>query len=196
MQYPLHLRFKLFALSPQIRVTDADNKTVCYVKQKLFRLKEAVNVYRDESREKILCEIKADRIIDFSANYNFYDESGETFGSVKRKGMRSIWKAHYEVYDDQQQHTATIQEENPMAKVMDSFLGEIPLVSLFSGYMFHPKYGLTPNGGDSPVMRVTKQPSMWEGVFKIDKLGEMDPVEELRGLMAFLMMLLLERSRG
>ena len=138
MQYPLTMSFKILALAPQIKVTDDAGNTVCYVKQKMFKLKEAVNVFRDQTQQQLLCEIKADRIIDWSANYHFYDTSGETFGSVRRKGVRSIWKAHYEVFDEDGNHESTISELNPMAKVADSFLGELPIVGLFSGYLFHP----------------------------------------------------------
>jgi len=195
MNYPLDVRFKILALAPQIHVIDATGETVCYVKQKLFKLKELVNVFEDPSRQKKLCEIKADRIIDWSASYHFYDANGESFGSVKRRGLRSMWKAHYEVYDEQESHQGTITEENPMAKIADAMLSEVPLLGAFSGYFFHPKYVLTtPHGQD--IFRATKRPSMFESKYVIDKLVELDPVEELRGLMAYLMMLLLERTRG
>ena len=195
MEYPLHMSFKIMALSPQIKVTDSTGETVCYVKQKMFKLKEAVNVFRDESQKVKLCELKADRMIDFSANYHFFDTSGESFGGLRRKGMRSIWKAHYELMDESDQHLATISEENPMAKILDSMLGEIPLMGAFSGYLFHPKY-LMSSLNNEPLLRLEKQPAMWEGKFKVDKLADIDPVDELRSLMGFLMMTLLERQRG
>ncbi len=196
MQYPLDVSFKILALAPQIRVTDAAGNAVCYVKQKMFKLKEAVNVFSDESQTQKLCEIKADRIIDWSASYHFYDTRGESFGSVKRKGMRSLWRAHYDVFDEQGRQTGVINEENPMAKVADSMLGEVPILGMFTGYFFHPKYIMKSTGQENLLLRVTKQPAMWEGKYTVDKLANLDPVDELRGLMAFLMMLLLERTRG
>ena len=68
MNYPLQMRFKILALAPQIHVTDSTGATVCYVRQKMFRLKENVSVFRDETQKTLLCEIKADRIIDWSAS--------------------------------------------------------------------------------------------------------------------------------
>ncbi len=195
MDYPLKIRFKLFALSPQIFVEDSAGKTVCYVKQKLFKLKEAVNVFTDSSQQNILCQIKADRIIDFSANYRFYDNSGESFGSIRRKGMRSLWKAHYEILDESGNVEATISEENPMAKVMDGLLGEIPIIGLFTGYLFHPRYALTDSGGQLR-MRMTKKRAFLEGRYDLERMFDYDDVAELRGLMGFMMMALLERRRG
>ena len=196
MEYPLSLSFKIMALSPQIYVRDANGDVVCYVKQKMFRLKEAVTVYRDQTKSDVFCEIKADRVIDWSAKYLFFDSTGETFGSVKRKGMKSLWKAHYEVYDENDNHISNISEENPMAKVMDSMLGQVPVLGMLTGYMFHPKYLLTSAVDGTPKMRLSKQPAMWEGKYTLDRMYDFDDVDELRGLMAFMMMSLLERNRG
>lgn len=195
MQYPLKMSFKLMALTPQIYVRDSADETICYVKQKMFKLKEAVTVFSDDSQSSTLCQIKADRIIDWSACYHFIDNNGETFGAVRRKGMRSIWKARYEVLDENDNHISTIEEENPMAKVADTLLGQIPALGIATGYLFHPKYLLKSVSGE-PCLRMTKESALWEGKYRIDKLIECDPVDELRSLMAFLMMSLLERKRG
>jgi len=195
MNYPLDMKFRILAFAPQISVIDAGGATICYVQQKMFRLKEAVNVFTDQSKKQLLCEIKSDRVIDFSACYSFFDTSGEKFGSVSRKGMRSLWKAHYEINDEDGNRYASISEENPMAKVFDSLLGEIPVVGLLCGYFFHPMYlGTSVNG--SSLFRLTKQRSFLESSYKIDKLADADPVEELRALMSMIMMALLERRRG
>ena len=49
MKYPLSLSFKIMAMAPQIYVRDATGEIVCYVKQKMFRLKEVVSVFRDQN---------------------------------------------------------------------------------------------------------------------------------------------------
>ncbi len=195
MNYPLDMRFRILTLAPKIQVRDASGETVCFVQQKLFRLKEAVNVFQDESQQKLLCAINADRVIDWSACYNFSDSGGEFLGAVRRKGMRSIWRAHYEILDESRQQYATIQEENPMAKVFDSFLGDVPVLGLATGYFFHPRY-LCSDPSGQPLFRLTKQRALLESSYRIDKLGQADPVDELRALMSMIMMTLLERQRG
>jgi hypothetical protein len=195
MQYPLTMRFKILAFAPQIAVTDASGEEVCYVRQKMFRFREAVVVFKTKAMKDKLCDIKADRIIDWSASYHFTDTSGETFGAVRRKGMRSIWKAHYEILDESDQQFATVSEENPMAKVFDALLGEIPVVGLLTGYVFQPRYLVNSTSG-TPMLRLEKQRGFLESRFVISKLAELDPVEELRTLMSLLMMTLLERRRG
>ena len=99
MNYPLTMTFKILAVAPQIFVRDANGTEIMYVKQKLFKLKEAINIFSDQSQSHQLYAIKADRIIDFSARYNFSDNQGLTLGAVKRRGMRSLWKASYDILE-------------------------------------------------------------------------------------------------
>jgi hypothetical protein len=163
---------------------------------KLFRLREKIELFKDSSRTQMLALIEADRIIDWSAKYTFKSPAGGTFGSVGRRGMKSIWRAHYEVFPPAGGAPAfTIREENPMAKIFDALLGEIPIVGLFTGYMIHPKY-LASRPDGTPVMRLTKMPSLLERRFTIDQLSPVDEGEQAALVMSFLMMILLERSRG
>lgn len=195
MNYPLNLRFKLFALANQVSATDANGQQVCYVKQKMFKLKEHVNVFTDREMKHPLCEIKTDKIIDFSAKYTFTTPDGAVLGAVQRKGMRSIWKAHYQISDASGQVVMEINEENPWAKFWDGVLGEIPIVGFITGFILHPKYLISNTAGE-PLFRATKQPAFFEGLFTIDELKDVPEASDLLALLAVLMMLLLERQRG
>ena len=75
MKYPLNLKCKIIAISPQIYVTDSDENSVLYIKQKFLKLKEHVELFTDKTKEKKLCDIRASGIIDWSASYNFTDEN-------------------------------------------------------------------------------------------------------------------------
>ena len=194
LNYPLQLSFKIMAMAPQISVTDASGNLVAYVKQKLFKLKEAVTVFADVKQTQPLYKMNADRVLDFSARYHFADTQGTPLGSVKRQGMKSLWKAHYDILDGDNP-VMSIQEESPWIKVADAILDQIPLVGLISGYIFHPAYLVSRPDGTA-VMRLEKQPAFFEGKFKIEKKADLDPTEEQRVLLSLLMMILLERTRG
>ena len=62
-------------------------------------------------------------------------------------------------------------------------------------YIFNPSYLIATEGG-TELFRITKEPSFWGGLFKIDKLSEVDSSEEIRCMMGLLMMIFLEKSRG
>jgi hypothetical protein len=196
LQYPLTLSFKILALASQATITDASGRTVLYTRQKLLKFKEHVEIWTDKSQSTRLADIRANKVIDWSARYFFTDASGAAIGSVGRRGWRSIWKAHYETFHASAESPLfSIREENPWAKVLDSLLGEIPILGMFTGYFCHPSYiASTPDG--TPAMRLVKQPAFWEGRFQIEKTANLAPRDELSLFLSFLMLVLLERSRG
>jgi hypothetical protein len=194
MNFPLDLSFKKIALNPQVKVSDASGGVVLYTKQKAFKLKEAVTIFADEAQTRPLYTINADRVLDFNAKYNIADSFGNSVGAVARKGRKSIWRAEYEVLNGGGP-AMTIREENGWVKVGDALFNELPIVGIFSGYVFNPSYLLS-NASSAPLMRLAKQPAFMEGKFRIEKLAEMSQEEETRAVLSFLMMVLLERRRG
>jgi hypothetical protein len=195
LNYPLELSFKLLAIASQIYIRDANGQLLGYVKQKLFKLKEDINIFADESQTQHLYNIKADRVLDFSAKYNFSDAAGNNLGSIKRQGMRSIWRANYDIFDAASNQVMKINEENGWVKVIDSLVGELPLVGMFTGYFFNPAYLISRIDG-TPIARLQKQPAFFEGKFQLSALIQLSDDDEVRVLLGALSMTLLERSRG
>lgn len=195
MNYPLQLSFKIMAIAQQLSVREATGNLIFYVKQKAFKLKEAVTIFADAEQQQPRFHINANKILDFSANYQFTDHAGAPAGSIRRKGMRSIWRASYDIYDESNNPVMSVHEENPWSKVFDSLLGEVPLVGIFTGFFFHPSYLVSRTDG-SPVMRLKKQRAFFEGKFTIEKLTELNEADETRTLLGLIMLLLLERLRG
>ena len=194
MEYPLHVSFKIAAFGNRFTMTDNNGNVMFYVKQKMFKLKEAIKVFTDNTLTNQLYTINADRIIDFSARYNFTDMNGQSLGSIKRKGMRSLWRANYQVFDGDNQ-LLEIKEVSVFIRFLDALFTSIPCIGLCSGFVFHPSYLITKLDG-TEMMRVKKKPALFEGKFKIEKLAEMSEFEEMQMLLSIMMMLLLERIRG
>ena len=195
MNFPITLTFKLLALASQIYVRDAGGNTVGYVKQKLLKLKEDINVFADENQTQLLFNIKSDRVIDFSAQYNFTDSQGIFLGSIKRQGMRSLWRSHYQIFDANNRQVLEINEENAWVKVVDALVGEIPVVGMFTGYVFNPAY-IVSKTDNSPVVRLQKQPAFFESKFLVTPQNQLSPDQESLILLSVLTMVLLERTRG
>jgi uncharacterized protein YxjI len=190
LNYPLNLSFKIIALAPQVRVTDASGQLVMYVRQKVLALREDVKIFADEQQQRQLFQVKADRIIDFSAQYNITAIGGGPAGAIKRRGMRSIWKATYEVRDPSGAEVGLIHEENPWLKVLDSIASEIPFLGMF----INPAYLVDLRG--QTVLYLKKQPAFFEGKFTLERRGDFSDADEKLLIASIMMMLMLERSRG
>jgi hypothetical protein len=195
MNYPLQLSFEILSIGRKLSVVDAAGNLSFFVKQKMFKLKESVTVFADADQKLPLYELKADRVIDFSANYHFNDTRGAHVGTVRRKGMKSLWRARYDIINGNSSNGLTIQEANPWAKVCDALFCEIPILGMFSGYVFHPEYVVAREDGTA-VMRLKKEPAFFQGKFSIEKLAAVSEAEETRILLSLIMMVLLERQRG
>lgn len=194
MQFPLQVAFRRLALSPQIRVTDARGRLTHYVRQKLFKLRESVTVFADEGQSQPIFRIDADRVIDFNAAYRIADPAGRPIGMVRRRGMRSLWKAHYEI-QTLDGSLLTVSEENPWIKVLDGLLSSLPIIGLFAGYWLHPAYLVTDRAG-RVVARVQKTPALTESRYRIDGQPVLQGDALDATLVGIFMMLLLERTRG
>ncbi len=175
-------------------IADAQGNPLFYVRQKIFKLKEVINVFADVERSQELFTIKADRIIDFSARYNFSDPTGKVIGAVKRRGMKSLWKAHFDIFDGEN-IAFTIEEENPWVKVIDSLVADLPFGSFVTGYLFNPTY-LVSRSGAGVVMKLSKRPTFWSRKFIIHQVDQVHDREQTQILLSLMMMILLERGRG
>lgn len=195
-EFPLEFTFKIGTIANDFVAKDASGKTIAYVRQKMFKLKEAVSVFDDESKSKVLYKINADRWLDYNASYNFSaGDSEDNVGRVGRRGRKSLWNAHYEIFDKEGDQEYSIREENPWAKVWDAVLGEIPVVSMFTGYFANPRY-IVKNLDDEVILRLKKQPSFFGRRFHLEKVGDISKEEAERALLSLMMMSLLERRRG
>ena len=194
--YPLNFEFKISTLSNDFIAKDSQGNTIAYVRQKMLKLKEKVIVFSDESKTKELFYIDADKWLDFNTAYSFTSaEGGLDLGKVCRKGWASLLKAKYELYDENGQQDLFIEEENAWVKFWDGLFKQIPIVNMFTGYFFNPKYTVKRPDGKLVGMS-SKEKSFFGRKFKYDKLAEYEKGEELRVLLGLMMMVLLERRRG
>ncbi len=195
IQFPVTFQFKISTLANDFVAKDANGRTIAFVHQKMFKFKEDILIFENETKTKVNYRIKADKWLDFSAAYTFYDEQGNDFGKILRKGWKSAWKVKYDIADDGQQIKYTLNEENAWTRILDSMIGEIPILGFFTGYFFHPSY-LVSNMNNEPIVRLKKLPSFLGKSFEVTKVGEMNNQDDDRIMLGLMMMILLERHRG
>ena len=195
LQYPLFLKFKLTTLSSDFTITDSNENSLAYVRQKMFKLKEDVVVFNNESKSQENFRIRANQWIDFNASYAITDSFGKNLGKIARKGMRSIWKATYNIFDQNDTQKYKVQEENAWVKVLDGMVGEIPIIGMFTGYFLNPSYIVHDNNGKE-IYRLRKMPSFFGRKFQLDQINDIADEDETLVVLSLMMMVLLERAKG
>lgn len=196
MQFPLTMKFKIATLGNRFTVLDASGAEILFVKQKMFKLREDVEVYRDQTKAQLLFRLKANKILDFSPTFQLTDAAGTPTASIKRNGGKSLLKADYDLFIGDQP-AGKVQEENGWIKVLDALIGQLGLIGLFSGYFLNPSYIVNAPDGTA-IARIKKQPSFFESSFVIETetLGSQSEATQQCYALLFMVVIILERSRG
>ena len=189
LNYPLNLQFKLLALNPQVKISDAAGATVMYVKEKAFSLKIDIKVFADEAQQQQLYQIKADKVIGMNIPFSITTPQGALVGKVMRPSMASLWKATYQISDASGKEVAVLHEENPWLKVLDSVLSDVPFIHM----LINPGY-LVDQAGQT-VLYLKKQPSLVDRQFKLEKRGNLSEADERLVVSGTLLAMMMERMR-
>lgn len=129
------LRRQVLALTGKIRVYAPSGDLALFSEQKMFKLREDIRVYSDETKQLELLWVQARQIIDFAAAYDVVDStSGMKVGALRRKGFRSLVRDAWEILDPGDMLIGTIQEDN-MTRAM--------LRRLFFGSLLPQVYEVT-----------------------------------------------------
>jgi uncharacterized protein YxjI len=117
------LKRQVFSLTGKFRLYNPNGDLMLYSQQKMFKLKEDIRVFSDESMTQELLVIQARQIIDFSAAYDVIDPIYNTkVGVLRRKGFRSIMRDEWEVLDVYDQFLGILQEDNMARALLRRFL--------------------------------------------------------------------------
>ncbi len=119
--YVLHRQ--VFALTGKFRIYDPMQNIVMFSEQKMFKLREDIRVYSDESKTREVLRIKARQIIDFYAAYDVVDaETNQKVGALRRKGLRSLLRDEWEVLDENDNVKGMLFEDNMGLALLRRFL--------------------------------------------------------------------------
>lgn len=106
------IKKQAIALTGKIRIYSPDGALQMFSEQKMFKLREDIRVFSDESKTQEVLAIRARQIIDFSASYDVLDPMEGKVGALRRKGLRSILRDEWEVLNTQDQVVAIVTEDS------------------------------------------------------------------------------------
>ena len=120
------LKRQVFALAGKFRFYDPSGKLVLFSEQKMFKLREDIRVFSDESKTQEVLMIKARQIIDFSAAYDVVDSAtGQKIGALRRKGLASLLRDEWEILDVGDIAIGTLFEDSMGLALIRRFLSNL-----------------------------------------------------------------------
>ncbi|MEW6717495.1 MAG: hypothetical protein AB1345_08330 [Chloroflexota bacterium] len=117
------LKRQILALTGKFRIFNPTGQLVLFSQQKMFRLREDIRVFTDESMGQELLHIQARQILDFSAAYDVIDTTYQSkVGVLRRKGFRSLMRDEWEVLDNLDQPIGILCEDSLGLALLRRFL--------------------------------------------------------------------------
>jgi len=119
-------RKKILALmGAEFEIFRPDGTLAFFVKQKAFKLKEAITVCTDAGQTNPVLTIQARSIMDFSAAYDVATPEGEKIGALKRDGMKSLLRDKWLILDVNDRTIGQIEEDSMLFAMLRRFLSNL-----------------------------------------------------------------------
>ncbi|HUF37663.1 MAG TPA: hypothetical protein VMN57_04000 [Anaerolineales bacterium] len=120
------LKRQAIALTGKVRIYDPSKRLVLFSEQRMFKLKEDIRVYADESKSAEVLTIRARSVIDFSAAYDVIDvAAGEKVGVLRRKGLRSMLRDEWELLDPRDALIGVLTEDSLQLALLRRLLSSL-----------------------------------------------------------------------
>lgn len=118
-----HLKRQILALTGIVRIYNPQGEMLLYSRQRMFRLKEDIRVYRDEEMSQEILQIRARQVLDFSAAYDVVDSlSGHKVGALRRRGWQSLARDEWQILSADDTPIGLIQEDTLGRALLRRFL--------------------------------------------------------------------------
>jgi uncharacterized protein YxjI len=128
------LKRQVFALTGKFRFYDPSGNLLLFSEQKMFKLREDIRVFSDESKSQEVLMIKARQFIDFSAAYDVVDSAtNQKVGALRRKGLASLLRDEWEILD---------VNDNVIGKLFEDSMG-LALIRRFLSNLVPQNYDIT-----------------------------------------------------
>lgn len=197
MEFPIEVRYLMGPIP--FALVDARGAPIGYAESQ-SGYPQFTTVYADEAKTTPIYKLTSDNINSFSVEHRFAAPDGKLLGSVKRFGRRSVWRAYYEVKVGDGL-AFKVREVNPFVKIANFFVSTVPLMQLVTGKVLNPTYRLERLDGTAVMTMKRTGPAMdtswtWGRVFSISKAGAVSEQEQEVALLAMMIVVGCENTRG
>ena len=114
---------------------DTPGQPFCFVRQKMFKFKEDVRFFTDESKTAELMRIKARQRFDPRATYDVTAPDGSKIGMFQKVFGASLLRSTYKIFDPEGNELAIATEQNPVVAVLRRLVAFIPNIGGLANWL-------------------------------------------------------------
>ena len=114
---------------------DTPGRVFCFVKQKMFKFKEDVRFFTDQTMSTELMRIRARQRFDPTATYDVTAPDGTVIGKFSKAFGASLLRSTYKLFDANGQEVAIATEQNLFIALFRRLVGFIPNVGNFANWL-------------------------------------------------------------
>lgn len=137
-RFILRQRFRLVVNQYEFSLpgpNDTPGPVFCFIRQKMFKFKEDVRFFTDESMTTEILRIKARHRFDPTATYDVTTPDGTKIGGFQKVFGKSLLRSSYRLLDANGQEVATATELKLWVALLRRVVGFIPNIGNFANWL-------------------------------------------------------------
>ncbi|HEV3473352.1 MAG TPA: hypothetical protein VG408_09175 [Actinomycetota bacterium] len=162
---------------------DTPGRVFCFVRQKMFKFKEDVRFFTDESMSTEILRIKARQRFDPTATYDVTMPDGTKIGGFQKVFGKSLLRSSYRLLDANGQEVATATELKLWVALLRRLVGFIPNVGNFANWLPIP-YHFVFQRGERVLGHHKRQLWKFNDTYTLDLTPDTDRTLDRRLVMA------------
>ena len=97
-------------LGRKFHVYGPDGQMVAFVKHPVFKLRQEITIYTDQTEQVPLLHVKARQLIGLNICNDVFDPSGVKVGTIRKRGLKSIVRDTWDLLDHNDQPVGLMEE--------------------------------------------------------------------------------------
>lgn len=159
---------------------DSPGQVFCFVRQKMFKFKEDVRFFTDDSMRIEVMRIKARQRFDPSAVYDVTLPDGTLIGRFQKSFGRSLLRSTYRLLDAEGNQVAVATEQNRGIAFLRRIVGLIPYIENFANWLPIPYHFVFVRGENEVIGNHRRQPWKLRDTYTLDLSEDRERVVDRR----------------
>ena len=152
---------------------DRPSAPFCFVRQKMFKFKEDIRFYTDDTRSVELMRIKARQRFDPAARYEVVSGDGQPIGEIQKVFGASLLRSTYKLFGPDGTEVASATERNLLVALFRRLIGFVPNIGGMANWLPIPYHFVFLRNG-TELGHHRRQLWKFQDVYTIDLSGDPD----------------------